>query len=214
MIAFKQSWNKMLKHFVSRIDETFLWGNSYETYLFFPLQDPYFRMTRDVAPRLGCPKPSLIFSTFFPALQGAKTKMSSSDPTSSIFLTDSPAEIEKKVHIFSCFLCRRKKFNSTALHKRVSSMSTCWWKTQPFAKIFETLYVRDRSLFIAWGGGRILGRITWFLGEQKGESVVTENPKGGIAETLEGLRIKRGDHSNLLGKWRHVEGIAKVIKSY
>ena len=54
-------------------------------------------MTRDVAPRLGCPKPSLIFSTFFPALQGAKTKMSSSDPTSSIFLTDSQAQIKKKV---------------------------------------------------------------------------------------------------------------------
>ncbi|KAM7442403.1 Tryptophan--tRNA ligase [Porites harrisoni] len=64
-------------------------------------QDPYFRMTRDVAPRLGCPKPSLIFSTFFPALQGAKTKMSSSDPTSSIFLTDSPAEIEKKVNKYA-----------------------------------------------------------------------------------------------------------------
>ncbi|XP_015774521.1 PREDICTED: tryptophan--tRNA ligase, cytoplasmic-like isoform X1 [Acropora digitifera] len=64
-------------------------------------QDPYFRMTRDVAPRLGCPKPSLIFSTFFPALQGAKTKMSSSDPTSSIFLTDSPAQIKKKVNKYA-----------------------------------------------------------------------------------------------------------------
>ena len=62
-------------------------------------------MTRDVAPRLGCPKPSLIFSTFFPALQGAKTKMSSSDPTSSIFLTDSQAQIKKKVinNLFTVF---------------------------------------------------------------------------------------------------------------
>lgn len=64
-------------------------------------QDPYFRMTRDVAPRLGCPKPSLIFSTFFPALQGAKTKMSSSDPSSSIFLTDSQAQIKKKVNKYA-----------------------------------------------------------------------------------------------------------------
>ena len=61
------------------------------------LQDPYFRMTRDVAPRLGYPKPSLLHSTFFPALQGAKTKMSASDPNSSIFLTDTPAQIKKKV---------------------------------------------------------------------------------------------------------------------
>ena len=33
-------------------------------------QDPYFRMTRDVAPRVGFPKPALLHSTFFPALQG------------------------------------------------------------------------------------------------------------------------------------------------
>lgn len=33
------------------------------------MQDPYFRMTRDVAPRLGYYKPALIESKFFPALQ-------------------------------------------------------------------------------------------------------------------------------------------------
>ena len=54
-------------------------------------------MTRDVAPRLNYLKPSLLHSTFFPALQGAKTKMSSSDPNSSIFLTDSAKQIKEKV---------------------------------------------------------------------------------------------------------------------
>lgn len=34
-------------------------------------QDAYFRMTRDVAPRLGFTKPALIHSKFFPPLQGA-----------------------------------------------------------------------------------------------------------------------------------------------
>ena len=64
-------------------------------------QDPYFRMTRDVAPKLKCPKPALIHSVFFPALQGAMTKMSSSDPNSSIFLTDKPAEIKKKINKYA-----------------------------------------------------------------------------------------------------------------
>ena len=32
-------------------------------------QDPYFRMTRDVAPKLGHHKPALLMSKFFPALQ-------------------------------------------------------------------------------------------------------------------------------------------------
>jgi len=54
-------------------------------------------MTRDVAPRLGFHKPALIHSTFFPALQGPQSKMSASDPNSSIFLTDTMKEIEKKV---------------------------------------------------------------------------------------------------------------------
>ncbi|GLV40236.1 Tryptophanyl-tRNA synthetase [Carabus blaptoides fortunei] len=66
-------------------------------------QDPYFRMTRDVAPRLGQHKPALIHSSFFPALQGAQTKMSASDPNTTIFLTDTPKQIKNKVnkHAFS-----------------------------------------------------------------------------------------------------------------
>ncbi|PSN41349.1 Tryptophan--tRNA ligase [Blattella germanica] len=66
-------------------------------------QDPYFRMTRDVAPRLGYHKPALLHSSFFPALQGAQTKMSASDPNTSIFLTDTAKQIKNKVnkHAFS-----------------------------------------------------------------------------------------------------------------
>ncbi|KAF3781006.1 Tryptophan--tRNA ligase [Nymphaea thermarum] len=34
-----------------------------------PARDPYFRMTRDVAPKIGYQKPALIESLFFPSLQ-------------------------------------------------------------------------------------------------------------------------------------------------
>jgi tryptophanyl-tRNA synthetase len=66
-------------------------------------QDPYFRMTRDVAPRLGLIKPALIHSKFFPALQGHNTKMSASSESSAIYLTDTPAQIKDKImlHAFS-----------------------------------------------------------------------------------------------------------------
>ncbi|XP_076098408.1 tryptophan--tRNA ligase, cytoplasmic-like isoform X2 [Mytilus galloprovincialis] len=64
-------------------------------------QDPYFRMTRDVAPRLGYIKPALMHSTFFPALQGAQTKMSASDANSSIFLTDTDKQIKTKVNKYA-----------------------------------------------------------------------------------------------------------------
>ena len=64
-------------------------------------QDPYFRMTRDVAPKLGHAKPALIEARFFPALQGEAGKMSASDPNSAIFVTDSAAQIKKKINKFA-----------------------------------------------------------------------------------------------------------------
>ncbi|CAF0868360.1 unnamed protein product [Brachionus calyciflorus] len=64
-------------------------------------QDPYFRLTRDVAPRLGLQKPALLHSIFFPALQGAKSKMSASDANSSIFLTDTPKQIKDKINKYA-----------------------------------------------------------------------------------------------------------------
>jgi len=60
-------------------------------------QDPYFRMTRDVAPRLGYLKPALIHSKFFPGLRGQDGKMSASDESSAIFLTDTPEQIKTKI---------------------------------------------------------------------------------------------------------------------
>lgn len=64
-------------------------------------QDPYFRMTRDIAQKLKYSKPASIYSTFFPALQGKKTKMSSSDPNSGITLVDTMSEIKKKVNKYA-----------------------------------------------------------------------------------------------------------------
>ncbi|XP_026314891.1 tryptophan--tRNA ligase, cytoplasmic [Hyposmocoma kahamanoa] len=64
-------------------------------------QDPYFRMTRDVAARLKLPKPSLIHSSFLPALQGVQHKMSASDPNTSIFLSDTPKQIKNKINKYA-----------------------------------------------------------------------------------------------------------------
>jgi tryptophanyl-tRNA synthetase len=66
-------------------------------------QDPYFRLTRDIAVKLKHPKPTLLHSKFFPALQGPQTKMSASDANSSIYMTDKPNQIKNKIikHGFS-----------------------------------------------------------------------------------------------------------------
>ncbi|XP_055851739.1 tryptophan--tRNA ligase, cytoplasmic [Episyrphus balteatus] len=64
-------------------------------------QDPYFRMTRDVAPRLGFPKCALIHSAFFPSLQGAKSKMSASEQNSTLSLTDTAKQIKNKINKYA-----------------------------------------------------------------------------------------------------------------
>lgn len=65
-------------------------------------QDPYFRLTRDIAPRLGYLKPAAIHSKFFPGLSGPKGKMSSS-VGSAVLLTDTRKMIKNKInqHAFS-----------------------------------------------------------------------------------------------------------------
>jgi tryptophanyl-tRNA synthetase len=64
-------------------------------------QDPYFRLCRDIAPRLKLIKPASICSVFFPALQGFHTKMSASDTNSAIFMTDTPKQIETKLNKYA-----------------------------------------------------------------------------------------------------------------
>lgn len=64
-------------------------------------QDPYFRVSRDIAPRLKYPKPTSICSQFFPALQGFHSKMSSSSDCSAIFMTDTAEQIKKKINKYA-----------------------------------------------------------------------------------------------------------------
>lgn len=59
-------------------------------------QEPYWRVSRDVAPKLGYRKPAGIYSKFIPGL-GSGGKMSASLPETAIFLSDTKEEAIKKV---------------------------------------------------------------------------------------------------------------------
>ena len=61
-------------------------------------QDPYFRLTREVARKLKLPRPCLLHTTFLASMQSLNTKMSSSKPETAIFLTDTEKQIRKKIN--------------------------------------------------------------------------------------------------------------------
>jgi tryptophanyl-tRNA synthetase len=59
-------------------------------------QDPYWRITRDIAPKLGYYKPAQIHCRFLPGL-GRGGKMSASEPETSIFTIDPPDVVKRKI---------------------------------------------------------------------------------------------------------------------
>ena len=64
-------------------------------------QDPYFRMTRDVAAKLNYMKPAQLYASFFSGLKGKRSKMSSSEPSTCILMTDTPKQIKTKINKYA-----------------------------------------------------------------------------------------------------------------
>ena len=64
-------------------------------------QDPHFRLTRDIAQKIGKQKPALIHNIMIPALTGPGGKMSASDEKGTIYTTDTPDIVKKKINKFA-----------------------------------------------------------------------------------------------------------------
>ena len=64
-------------------------------------QDPHFRLTRDIAPKMGKHKPALIHNIMIPGLAGPGGKMSASSSNDTIYTTDSPEAVKKKINKYA-----------------------------------------------------------------------------------------------------------------
>ncbi len=64
-------------------------------------QDPHFRLTRDILPKLGHYKPASIQSRFLPALIGTNQGKLSSSTGAAIYLTDTPEDVAKKINKYA-----------------------------------------------------------------------------------------------------------------
>ncbi len=66
-------------------------------------QDPHFRVSRDVIPKLGYDKPASIQCRFLPGLAGMESagKMSASEENTAIYTIDNAATVEKKINKYA-----------------------------------------------------------------------------------------------------------------
>ncbi len=64
-------------------------------------QDPHFRLTRDIAPKIGREKPSLIHNIMIPSLSGPGGKMSASEESGTVYTTDTPETVKKKINKYA-----------------------------------------------------------------------------------------------------------------
>jgi len=64
-------------------------------------QDPHFRLTRDILPKIGHYKPASIQCSFLPPLTGSQGKMSSSEASKGILSTDTKEQVKKKINKYA-----------------------------------------------------------------------------------------------------------------
>jgi len=65
-------------------------------------QDPHFRISRDVMPKLGYYKPAILHNVFLPPLTGIGGKMAASGQMeAAIYTTDTTKEVERKINKYA-----------------------------------------------------------------------------------------------------------------
>jgi len=115
-------------------------------------QDPHFRLTRDVAARIGRHKPALIHNIMIPGLQGAGGKMSASEDAGTIYTTDSPDAVKKKIS--------RYAFSGgqpdTATHRRLGGNPDIDVSYQYLRILFEPDDRKLQEIYDGYKSGSIL----------------------------------------------------------
>ena len=153
-------------------------------------QDPHFRLTRDIAPKLGRHKPALIHNVMMPGLEGPGGKMSASDERGTIYTTDTPGEVRKKISKYA-FSGGQPDVEQ---HRRLGGNPDIDVSFQYLRMFFEPDDARLASIRDDYASGKMLTgelkgilieRINEFLG---GHQARREEARGRIGEFLLGER--------------------------
>lgn len=102
-------------------------------------QDLYFRLARDKCKSLKEQKPSSIYVSLLPDLRGINMKMSASDTSSSIYLTDSEKQISKKINKYA-YSGGRETLEEHKLHGGNTDVDISYQYLKYFLESDEELY--------------------------------------------------------------------------
>ena len=147
-------------------------------------QDPHFRLTRDIAPKIGKIKPALIHNIMIPGLEGPGGKMSASDENGTVYTTDTPKEVKKKINKYA-FSGGQPDMEE---HRRLGGNPDIDVSYQYLRIFFEPDDVKLKSIYDDYKSGRLLSgelkailieKINLFLGvhQEKREKAKNEIDK-------------------------------------
>ena len=121
-------------------------------------QDPHFRLTRDIAPKIGKHKPALIHNIMIPGLGGTGGKMSASDQNSTIYTTDTPEMVRTKINKYA-FSGGQPDL---AMHRKLGGNPDIDVSFQYLRILFEPDDTKLQSIYEEYKSGKML------TGELKG----------------------------------------------
>ena len=133
-------------------------------------QDPHFRLTRDIAPKIGREKPALIHNIMIPSLEGPGGKMSASDEKGTIYTTDSPGTVKKKINKYA-FSGGQPDIE---LHKKLGGNPDIDVSYQYLRIFFEPDDDKLRTIYDDYKSGKLLsGQLKAILIEKINEFLAT-----------------------------------------
>ena len=137
-------------------------------------QDPHFRITRDVAPKIGREKPALIHNIMIPALSGPGGKMSASEESGTIYTTDPPELVKKKINKYAFSGGQ----STVEEHRKIGGNPDIDVSYQYLRIFFEPDDKKLKSIYDDYKSGKMLtGELKAILIEKVTEFLITHQQK-------------------------------------
>lgn len=144
-------------------------------------QDPHIRLARGISQRIKTPKFVQISSTYHTFLPGLKNgKMSASDPTSYVSMTDSPQQVKKKINKYAFSGGKDTEEEHRKLGGNVEVDVACQW-----LKYFEDSDEKLEKIYEDYSKGKLLsGEVKAILIEKINEILAKHQERRKNAEKL------------------------------